>query len=216
MNKQDPQQVIIEGLRNTYASIGTVAFFSLDIQSQEQEHIVLRNENADPGATVVHFLQKRCLPDYQAHFVAAEGEGGQLAYFLYCVRRNSQNHWESIGGGQVSRTTAPTILGFGTEDTCNIGGTEIHKVKTMPEKSPLRVKLSSLRGKDGFWAGASFLDPSLDVERVRLIFQEGIVLEDTVQDDLVLFITEEKVTRPSHAEFYDRSGNMLGVQPFLK
>lgn len=216
MNKHDPQQVIIEGLRNTYASIGAVAFFSLDIQSQEQEHITLRNENADSGAMVVHFLQKRCLPDSQAHFVATEGEGGQLAYFLWCVRRTPQNHWESIGGGQVPRTTTPTILRVDTADRCNIEGTEIHKVKTMPVKSPLRVNLSSLRGKDGFWAGASFLDPSLDAERVRLIFQEGIVLEDTVQDDLVLFITEEKVTRPSSAEFYDRSGNMLGVQPFLK
>ena len=41
-----------------------------------------------------------------------------------------------------------------------------------------------------------------------MLLNEGIVLEDTVQDDLVLFLTEEKVRRPSHAEFYDRSGSM--------
>ncbi|MHB8596926.1 MAG: hypothetical protein ACYDER_08950 [Ktedonobacteraceae bacterium] len=216
MNEQDPQQVIIEGLRNAYASIGANAFFSSGIQSQKQEYVALKNENVNPEAITVHFLQNRCLPNSQAHFVAVEGEGGQQAYFLCCVCLNSQSHWEHIGGGQVRRTTTPTILGFGTADTYSVGGTEAHNVKTMPEKSPLRVNFSSLRGKDGFWAGASFLDHSLDVERVRLIFREGIVLEDTVQDDLVLFITEEKVTRPFQAEFYDRSGNMLGAQSFLK
>ncbi len=60
------------------------------------------------------------------------------------------------------------------------------------------------------------LDYGLEVVRVRLISENGIVLEDTVQDGLALFISDRWVERPLQVELYDRSEKLVGRHQALK
>ncbi len=70
--------------------------------------------------------------------------------------------------------------------------------------------------RDLLWAAGRVLDNGLDVVRVRLISENGIVLEDTVQDGLVLFLSDQWVERPLQVELYDRSGKLVGAHQALK
>jgi hypothetical protein len=60
------------------------------------------------------------------------------------------------------------------------------------------------------WAGGHVIDNGLDVARVRLTGSNGQVLEDTVDDGLVLFVTDQKVRVPVQIELYNRSGEVVG------
>ena len=63
-----------------------------------------------------------------------------------------------------------------------------------------------------FYAGGYLTSNALEAERVRLIFKNGVILEDTVQDDTVLFITDQKVQVPVRVEVYKGSGELIGTQ----
>ncbi len=189
MEGQNSHQAIIEGLKDAFTALEFNMHSSTSVQSQEQERESLENENRSHGqAIAIRFIRERSLPDQQVHFVIIEKKDGQQEYWFCCMRRDSLNHWEFAGGG------------------------EVYKKEEILENSFLMLNLASIRQKNGFWAGASFLNSRFGVERVRLSFREGIVLEDTVQSDVVLFITDEAVTRPVQAEFYDRTGNRISIQ----
>jgi hypothetical protein len=63
----------------------------------------------------------------------------------------------------------------------------------MPRRGYPWVNLAG-SGRGGLlWAGGRVLDNGLDVIHVHLIAANSIVLEDTVQDGLVLFMTDQGV-----------------------
>ncbi|MBV9257743.1 MAG: hypothetical protein JO215_06970, partial [Ktedonobacteraceae bacterium] len=47
--------------------------------------------------------------------------------------------------------------------------------------------------------------------RVRLVASNGTVLEDTVQDAIVLFVTDARVELPLQAELYDREDRLVAT-----
>jgi hypothetical protein len=49
-----------------------------------------------------------------------------------------------------------------------------------------------------------------EVTRVRLVDGLGLEMEDTVEDDLVLFLSERPVRRPVEARLYDSAGRLVG------
>ncbi len=63
---------------------------------------------------------------------------------------------------------------------------------------------------DHFYAGGRVIDNELDIVRVRLIANNGTILEDTMQDSIVLFVTDAKVELPLQAELYDREDRLVG------
>ena len=65
---------------------------------------------------------------------------------------------------------------------------------------------------DRFWAGGYLTENARDTERIRLIFKNGLALEESIQDDLVLFLTDQKVQVPVQVEMYSYSGELLGMQ----
>ena len=65
---------------------------------------------------------------------------------------------------------------------------------------------------DHFWAGGYLTNNALDAERVRLIFKNGVILEDRVQDDTVLFITDQNVQVPVQVEVYNGSDALIDRQ----
>ena len=136
--------------------------------------------------TTIRFLQNRKLPHYQLHEVTFENETGQQEHWLCCVRETLPGHWLSVGAGNVA------------------------EVEHSPKRSHPWANLAGSLGQEVGWAGGRVLNNGLDVVRVRLISENGVMLEDTVQDGLVLFITDQWLERPLHVELYDRSGNLVG------
>jgi hypothetical protein len=60
-----------------------------------------------------------------------------------------------------------------------------------------------------FYAGGHVIDNGLDIVRVRLVANNGTAMEDTVQDSIVLFVTDSRVELPLQAELYDREDRLV-------
>jgi hypothetical protein len=55
-----------------------------------------------------------------------------------------------------------------------------------------------------------------EVARVRLTSRNGVVLEDTVDGGLVLFVTEAHVRVPVQVELYTSSGELVGTHSLFE
>jgi len=67
-----------------------------------------------------------------------------------------------------------------------------------------------------FFAGGYVVNNGLDIARVRLIADNGTILEDTVDDGYVLFLTDEQVGIPLQAELYDQEGKLIASHSAFK
>ena len=52
-------------------------------------------------------------------------------------------------------------------------------------------------------------DPAGKVTWVRLISADGVILEDTVEEGVILFLAERPVDLPLSAELYDQTGRLV-------
>jgi hypothetical protein len=188
----DPKQAIIEHLSEPLGQIEPNPPPPPGIQLQGKPGISRKGEGLGAKKSTVKFLQERSLSDRQLHLVAFENETGQQQQWLLCVKSLTPDSWITAGGA-------------------SIGG-----VETMPKNSNPWVNLAAGWQQDLFWAGGRVLDNGLDVVRVRLISENGIVLEDTVQDGLVMFVMNRWVQRPLQVELYNRSGNLVRAHQALK
>lgn len=66
-----------------------------------------------------------------------------------------------------------------------------------------------------FVAYGEVVDRGFDICRVRLVDPHGLILEDTVESGLVLFVSPQRVLRPLQAELYNRSGKLISQQTVL-
>ncbi len=137
----------------------------------------------------VRFLKERSILHRQVHAVTFEDETGQQWDYVCFVAQDAKGRWHFESGG-----------GGGT------GG----DIKYYPVRSYPWANLAGGGWEDRFWAGGHVIDNGLDVARVRLTGSNGQVLEDTVDDGLVLFVTDQKVRVPVQVELYNHSGEVVG------
>jgi hypothetical protein len=89
-----------------------------------------------------------------------------------------------------------------------------HQVEKREQKQPwlplwyVQADPQSLHGR-ALMAGL-VVDNGFEVTRVRLIDGKELALEDTVDDGLVLFLSEQPLQRPIQAELYDSAGRLVG------
>jgi hypothetical protein len=69
--------------------------------------------------------------------------------------------------------------------------------------------------KQFLMCGGYITEKALDAHLVRLICKNGLVVEDTAQDGIVLFQAKQRVELPIQVEIYTHAGELLGVQSFL-
>src|SRR5215469_12418908 len=60
-----------------------------------------------------------------------------------------------------------------------------------------------------FYVYGEVVDHGFDITRVRLISPNGVALEDTVQDGLVLLVSDQPIFTPLQAELYNRAGDLV-------
>ncbi len=143
------------------------------------------NDKAE-GERTLRFLKERCIPGRQVHFVLFEDKIGQQIHFTCYIVQDAVGNWQFRGaaGDGVTGTPGPVV----EQGWANLGG------GGMP---------------DHFYAGGYVADHGLDVVRVRLVAENGTVIEDTVEDGIVLFLTDQLVALPIEAEIYERSGKLV-------
>ena len=141
--------------------------------------------DADPAT--IQFLKERTLPGRQVHAVALDSpwDGRRLNMrFTVLLVQDENGVWQVRGGGGGAGDDGP----IRDHPWASLGGGGWH---------------------DDFHAGGRVIDNGLDIAIVRLITGSGLMLEDTVDDGSVLFITDQRVEPPIHAELYDRSGALV-------
>lgn len=140
----------------------------------------------DARPETIHVLKVRSLPSRRLYAVTYVDTAGRSALFFCHLRQDDSDVWRFEGGA-----------GGGTSD----GG-------------PLRgfpwINLGAGGWPVRFYAGGTVSeDGALAVARVRLIAANGVALEDTVEDEIALFLTDEPVTLPVTAELLDASGAVM-------
>ncbi len=154
-----------------------------DLPAENRE--VLRQNGLLAKSASIHFLKSRCLSSYCLHAVRYENEVGQLRSGICFVDHDERGEWRL-------RNTV-------------YDGEKNHPAKEERETSQPWVLLSGALQGNPFWVGGPVIDHGFNVTRVLLIGANGIILEDAVEENLVLFLTEKQIGLPIEAELYDHT-----------
>jgi hypothetical protein len=136
----------------------------------------------------IRFVKERHLPHRQLHYVTFEDNQGKQMQFTCNVIENNDGTWKVQGasGGSGRGPQHPS-------PRVNLGGS----------------------GGDQFYAGGKVEHNGQEVARVRLLSANGILLEDGVDDDIVLFLDDRYIDTPLEAQLYDRQGTLVGTHQVL-
>lgn len=139
----------------------------------------------------VRFLKKREVPHRQLWYVTCDADGGPRGterwHRTVLVSHEEPDRWSAhgvAGGGGVGDLPA---RGF---PWANLGGNW---------------------GRQGFRAGGTVEDAGKTVSRVRLTDSEGSTFQDTVDDGVVLFMSDEPVAMPMRVDLFDVDGRVVAV-----
>ncbi|HLI09772.1 MAG TPA: hypothetical protein VKV40_24645 [Ktedonobacteraceae bacterium] len=192
MAENDPRQVIIDYICRPRGPIIEERSMPVPPGKQGNAWRAITRAPGGMGARVstIQFLQQRSISDRQLHLVEFEDEEGRLDSWLCSVLLEPDGHWRYSGGANVSRA------------------------ETMPKREHPWANLAGGWNVNLFWAGGRVLDNGLNVVRVRLVAEDGTVLEDTVQDGIVMFISNETLSIPVRVELYDDSATLVGTGIF--
>jgi hypothetical protein len=138
----------------------------------------------DAKPETIHFVKARSIPGRQVHALTFETQAGQAMSYVCYVRQDDAGDWHFVGGAGGSANGSPQR----DEPWVNLGG------GGWPTQ---------------FYAGGHVLDDGKGVVRVRLYAANGVMLEDTVDDGLVLFLTDSMVKLPVEAQLMDASGALV-------
>jgi hypothetical protein len=141
-------------------------------------------------ADTLRFVKKRGSPTRQLWYVTCDGEGGP--------KGRTRWHWTVLAcQDEPGRWSAQGVAG-GSGDP--------------PVRGRAWANLGGNWGPGGFSAGGTVEDSGQGVVRVRLTDAEGRTFEDTVDDRVVLFMSQEPVAMPMRVELYDADGRAVATE----
>ncbi|MGH2515521.1 MAG: hypothetical protein ACRDHP_07680, partial [Ktedonobacterales bacterium] len=147
----------------------------------------------DARPETFRFVKAREIPERQVHAVTYETVNGSRQTMVCSVRQSAGGGWEFVGGA---------------------GGGDGGDGNGPPTSQP-KANLGGGGWPRAFYAGGR-VEGGPDVARVALTAANGAVLDDTVEDGVVLFLTDDEVRPPLHVTLYDGSGNVIGQQEIWK
>lgn len=179
MASRSPEQVIRD-----YLSAQRVSVTSQPIPGASGRRTETSTGGFDARPETIQFGKARRAPHCQVHAVTFETQDGQRMRFTCCVRQDSQGEWQFTGGA---------------------GGAADHD----PQRSHPWINLGGGGWPNQFYAGGHVLEHAGEVVRVLLRAANGTVLEDSVEDGVALFLTDETVQLPLYAELVDAGGRIV-------
>ena len=137
-------------------------------------------------ADTIRLVKSRGGPDRQISYVTCGGPRGTESW-----------HWTVVASRGASGSWSVHGVAGG-------GG-----VGALPQRRVPWANLGGNWGRDGFRAGGTVEDAGKNVSRVRLTDARGRPFEDTVDDGVVLFMSEEPVSMPMHVDLLDVHGDVV-------
>jgi hypothetical protein len=183
MTGSDPRQVLIDYLSTPSIPLPDPPASSAAPSTGGWRASVSRG-GMGAKAETMQFIKERHAPGRKLLFVTYEDDGGRTMHMACLLMQNEQGEWRFAGGA---------------------GGGGRGPVRSYPW-----ANLGGGGWPNQFYAGGYVIDNGLDVVRVRLTAANGTVLEDSVDDGVVLFVTDQPVELPLQAELYDRTGKPVG------
>ncbi|HEY8326286.1 MAG TPA: hypothetical protein VIG77_17445 [Ktedonobacterales bacterium] len=133
----------------------------------------------------IHFGRMRQTQTRQLHTVTFESIAGERMRLYCCVRRTADGGWLFDGGA---------------------GGS----ADGDPHRSQAWVNLCGGGWPNSFYAAGRVVDDGGATTLVRLHTANGIVLEDSVDDDhIVLFLSDDAIQIPLEVELWDAAGRLV-------
>lgn len=149
-----------------------------------------RHRPCVPDMTTLRFLKARLLPQHHMHSVTFVDSEGCRWHFTYFLDQLTNGVWYISGGS---------------------GSPEREK----REDQDTWLRLRNHFRENQFYAGGEVIAHGHEIVRVRLVSPDGQMFEDSVQDDLVLFWSDQTVRCPMRAELYDRAGELVHSESVL-
>jgi hypothetical protein len=137
----------------------------------------------DVDASTVVFRKERGIDDRRVYAVTFEDAYTRPNRYIFPVERHTDGRWSVVGGA---------------------GGSAYD-----PERSEPCANLAGGGWPQRFYAGGRLLGPERGIASVRLRFANEVVLEDTVDEGLVLFLTGLRVELPVLAELCDHNQQVV-------
>jgi hypothetical protein len=140
----------------------------------------------------VRFAKKKEAPPRQLSWVAYDADGGWrgVGHWRWTVLATQEEPRQWIAHGVAGG-------GGGKSD--------------LPTKGRPWADLGGNWGRDGLRAGGTVEHAGKGVARVRLTDVEGRTFEDTVDDGIVLFLSDEPVAMPMRVDLYDAESHVVGT-----
>jgi hypothetical protein len=182
MPGSDPKQVIVDWLVQP-----SVLICESEVLSEGGWSGQSRQGGQDADPTTIRFLKGRAIPGRQVHVVA----------FVSFMDGRRYNEIWSVEVYQDATGAWDVCAGSG-------GAGDDDLIRDHPW-----VILGGGGWPNQFHAGGRVIDNGFGIVSVRLVTGNGLTMEDTVDDGLVLFVTDQRVEPPIHAELYDRSGALV-------
>lgn len=185
---EDTKKIILDYLK----SLNVPKLSKAEIERIKQDpNVVYLPSNIDLGT--VRFVKFKEILHCQIYLLTYEDKS--LGNFLHaCIlRQGIDGKWE-VAWGFRSNGAKPSLEATG-QIHASFGGGGI-----------------ALGKPGGYWGG--YVTTNAGIAKVQLITANNITLEDSVNDDLVLFITDQPVTHPILAKLLDAKGNLI-AQNFI-
>jgi len=139
----------------------------------------------------IRLVKRRGGPTRQICYVTCDADGGprgtETWHWTVVVSQEDSDRWSARGvaGGSGTGNLPPRGVPW-----ANLGGNW---------------------GLDGFRAGGTVEDAGKGVSHVRLTDSEGNRFEDTVDDGVVLFMSDEPVAMPMRLDLLDAGANVIAT-----
>jgi hypothetical protein len=180
MAHRDPRQAIIEYLDRPAGEL--VWQSPLSTNGWRSSLREPGGEDADPDS--VRFIKERAAPGHQLHFVRFATRAGSERALVIEVVQQSAGQWEVRGNA-----------GGGHGD---------------PPRSQPWVNFAAWGWPRFFCGGGRVIGAGSErARRARLGFTNGTMLEDSVEEGTVLFMTDDPVQLPATVEIRDEAGVTL-------
>jgi hypothetical protein len=157
----------------------------------------------EPDLSTVRFLKERAAGDsYLVYYTFNDMAGRPNDYHSF-LTRDAQGHWNGETGGSLReelQASRPVL-------------SRDHPLLFLAGNLAIPAEFNS---SQHFQAFSEIVDNGFGVTHVRLIDKTGRIMEDTVEQGLVLFISDHPLEGPVHAELYNADDTLVWRQPVME
>ena len=186
---KEPKQVIMEQLRSYEHMPSDLAGMGYEQKYYLQEINHKASLPLGANTTTLQFLKENSIPKYQVHAITVADNAG-ISWMLFClVVQDALGNWQVEGWS---------------------GRGNYESMSFRPSRLPYII-LHWSDTSNHFYAGCIIVDPArIGIAKARLLAEGELISEDTVQDGLAIFVSDQKnVQMPIEVELYNHSDELV-------